>query len=124
MAKPIGDVENKYLRYTPPSLSPGKEGSFKRAMNRINNCTLGHSKCPRATAGEALRRSQRRDTLEDRSNGFLDSDLSQTLQDAVTVTREFGFQYIWIDSLLSSKTRKQTRSASCQKWPITTSTPP
>jgi hypothetical protein len=40
-----------------------------------------------------------RATLDDRKGGITWSDLSQTFQDAITLTRRLGFQYIWIDSL-------------------------
>jgi hypothetical protein len=40
-----------------------------------------------------------RATLRDRKGGITWSDLSQTFQDAITLTRTLGFQHIWIDSL-------------------------
>jgi hypothetical protein len=129
----LGDERNKYLPYAPPNLDPGDKGSFDLAAQWINDCTLGHSKCPRPEKStlptrvvqildeENLRILSSDEeahyvtlsycwggpqtfattigTLKDKSNGFLTSDLPQTLQDAVKVTREFGFEYIWIDSL-------------------------
>ncbi|KAK0644461.1 heterokaryon incompatibility protein-domain-containing protein [Cercophora newfieldiana] len=38
-------------------------------------------------------------TLEDRKKGFSISDLPKTLQDAVTVVKELGLRYLWIDSI-------------------------
>ncbi|KAF2273808.1 HET-domain-containing protein [Westerdykella ornata] len=38
-------------------------------------------------------------TLEDRKKGIPWSELSKTFQEAITLTRTLGFQYIWIDSL-------------------------
>jgi hypothetical protein len=40
-----------------------------------------------------------KDNLEYRLNGFRISDLPNTFQDAITVTRELGVEYLWIDSL-------------------------
>lgn len=39
------------------------------------------------------------DTLEELQNGFHLSQLPQTLQDAVRVTREIGLRYLWVDAL-------------------------
>lgn len=39
------------------------------------------------------------DTVEDLQNGFHISELPQTLQDAVRVTREIGLRYLWVDAL-------------------------
>jgi hypothetical protein len=36
---------------------------------------------------------------ETRAQGFLITELPQTFQDAITVTRELGQRYLWIDSL-------------------------
>lgn len=38
-------------------------------------------------------------TLKDLKNGFHLSQLPQTLQDAVRVTREIGLRYLWVDAL-------------------------
>jgi hypothetical protein len=38
-------------------------------------------------------------TLDDRLQGVPWDQLPKTFQDAVTVTRELGFEYLWIDSL-------------------------
>ncbi|PSR93857.1 heterokaryon incompatibility protein-domain-containing protein [Coniella lustricola] len=37
--------------------------------------------------------------LNDRLQGFPIASLPQTVQDAITVTRKLGFQYIWIDAM-------------------------
>lgn len=39
------------------------------------------------------------DTLKDLQKGFHISQLPQTLQDAVIVTREIGLRYLWVDAL-------------------------
>jgi hypothetical protein len=38
-------------------------------------------------------------TLKSRKEGFRLSDLPLTLQDAVSVTREMGYRYLWVDAL-------------------------
>lgn len=38
-------------------------------------------------------------TLEERKKGIAWSELSKTFQEAITLTRNLGFRYIWIDSL-------------------------
>ena len=38
-------------------------------------------------------------TFEDRKKGITFSDLPKTFQDAVTITRNMGLKYLWIDSL-------------------------
>ncbi|CAO2648523.1 Nn.00g077900.m01.CDS01 [Neocucurbitaria sp. VM-36] len=38
-------------------------------------------------------------TLEDHKRGIAWDELSKTFQDAITLTRTLGFEYIWIDSL-------------------------
>ena len=40
-----------------------------------------------------------RDTLAPLKLGILTFSLPKTFQDAITVTRKLGFQYLWIDSL-------------------------
>ncbi|KAK5717219.1 hypothetical protein LTR15_009108 [Elasticomyces elasticus] len=39
------------------------------------------------------------DNIADRMSGFHETDLPQTLRDAIDVTRKLGLQYIWIDSV-------------------------
>ena len=38
-------------------------------------------------------------TIESQKTGFLFADLPKTLQDAVSLTRQLGLEYIWIDSI-------------------------
>jgi hypothetical protein len=47
------------------------------------------------------------ETLEERKRGILISALPQSYQDAITVTRALGLQYIWIDSLCITQNDKQ-----------------
>ncbi|ORY69005.1 heterokaryon incompatibility protein-domain-containing protein [Pseudomassariella vexata] len=41
----------------------------------------------------------KKDNLETRQKGFKLSELPKTFQDAITVTRQLGVRYLWIDSL-------------------------
>ncbi|OCL07539.1 HET-domain-containing protein, partial [Glonium stellatum] len=41
----------------------------------------------------------KKDTLRDRAQGFTLDELPKTFRDAITVTRELGVDYVWIDSL-------------------------
>jgi len=49
--------------------------------------------------GHALPLKTTRDTYEDRQRGITFGQLPRALQDAVTVTRALGIQYLWIDAL-------------------------
>jgi hypothetical protein len=49
--------------------------------------------------GEPQQFQTTQDSLRERLQGFSITDLPQTLQDAVTVTRALGIDYLWIDAI-------------------------
>lgn len=78
----LNDDEPTYLRVVVPDEgAAGRYATLSYCWGRSNHFVL--------TA----------DTLEELQNGFHLSQLPQTLQDAVRVTREIGLQYLWIDAL-------------------------
>lgn len=78
----LSDDEATYLRVVVPDEgSVGRYAALSYCWGRSNHFLL--------TA----------DTLEDLKNGFHLSQLPQTLQDAVRVTREIGLRYLWVDAL-------------------------
>lgn len=78
----LSDDEAKYLRVVVPDEgAAGRYAALSYCWGRSNHFVL--------TA----------DTLEDLRNGFHLSQLPQTLQDAVRVTREIGLRYLWVDAL-------------------------
>ncbi|KAH0563408.1 hypothetical protein GP486_002029 [Trichoglossum hirsutum] len=86
-----GDIANKYLYYLPPNLEPGSEESFELARTWIKRCINTHPQCPKPVPTRLPTR-----VVE---SGFNISDLPKTIQDAVTVTRNLGLKYLWVDSL-------------------------
>ncbi|KAH7408940.1 hypothetical protein BKA64DRAFT_570615, partial [Cadophora sp. MPI-SDFR-AT-0126] len=48
------------------------------------------------------------------------SVLPTTFRDAITITRELGFRYIWIDAFVSYKTTQTTGIVMLLRWLLTT----
>ncbi|KAH6648112.1 heterokaryon incompatibility protein-domain-containing protein, partial [Truncatella angustata] len=85
------------------SSSGGGGGGFNSAVGRyvaLSYCWGGPQEF--ATTKERLQ------TLED---GFKASQLPQTLQDAVTVTRSLGVRYLWVDSLCIIQDSEEDKSS-------------
>ncbi|KAG6357392.1 hypothetical protein INS49_013269 [Diaporthe citri] len=78
----LNDDEATYLRVVVPDEgAAGRYAALSYCWGRSNHFVL--------TA----------DSLEDLRDGFHLSQLPQTLQDAVRVTREIGLRYLWVDAL-------------------------
>lgn len=78
----VGDHESRNIRLVvPDKRAAGKYAALSYCWGRSNHFVL--------TA----------DTLKHLQNGFDLSQLPQTLQDAVRVTKEVGLRYLWVDAL-------------------------
>ncbi|CZR58838.1 uncharacterized protein PAC_08730 [Phialocephala subalpina] len=51
------------------------------------------------------------DTIDEHSDGIVLQDLSLSIQDAVEVTRQLGFQYLWVDALCIIQDSKEDKDA-------------
>jgi hypothetical protein len=54
-------------------------------------------------------------TIEHIENGIDDTDLPQTFQDAIIITRKLGLKYLWIDSLCILQKKDQDSDAESKK---------
>ena len=66
-----------------------------KVANQKDVCYLALSHC----WGDCKEFMTTTETLNDRLTGFEVANLSRSYRDAVKVTRELGFRYLWIDAL-------------------------
>ncbi|KAH7336018.1 heterokaryon incompatibility protein-domain-containing protein [Pyrenochaeta sp. MPI-SDFR-AT-0127] len=65
----------------------------------LSKGAIGRYACLSYCWGNSLPLRTTEQTLEDMLKGFRYNSLPKTLQDAVTVTRRLGLQYLWVDAL-------------------------